>query len=313
MAFHKSMAPLMAEVAFWGLLSLVLILATSFVPLLGFIFTPFTPLPLILLFLRRGIRGWAMGLLLLFLILALSSSITSGVAYLLEFGAIALALGEGIRREWRGEKTILLGTLVAGVGSILALFFHILRSPMGLSAWIGEQIAIRLQEVREVFARAGVPPTSWDALQRFLMETYPALLVLGILFATVINYYSAGYIQGIGKSETAPRIPPFSSWSLPDYWVWGLILSLSLYLIPGPAKGVGLNLLLIFSGLYLLQGMAISSFLLRRWHLSSPLRIVIFFLLIAQPFLILLLVILGLLDVWLNLRKIGDPLRTAGG
>jgi uncharacterized protein YybS (DUF2232 family) len=303
----------MAEVVLWGLLSLLLFLATSFVPLFGFLFTPFTPLPLILLFLRRGIKGWAAGLLLLFLILVLSSSISSGIAFALEFGAIALALGEGIRREWKGEETILLGTVVAGSGSALVLYLHTLRSPMDLSAWIGEQIGNRLQEMGEIFARAGVPPASWDSLQRFLMETYPALLVMGILFATVINYYSAAYFRGFGNPEAVPRIRPFSSWSLPDYWVWGLILSLSLYLIPGPTKGVGLNFLLVFSGLYLLQGMAISSYLLRRWHLSTVLRIVIFFLLIAQPFLVLMLVGLGLLDVWLNLRKIGDPLRTTGG
>lgn len=302
-AFHRVVAPLIMEAAFLGFFSLIFFLAASLVPVVGFALSLFTPLPLIFLSLRRGLMGGAIGLLLLFLLFYLSSSLPRTISFLLEFGGMALVLGEGIRRGWRGERAILLAALCAGTGTFLLLIFHGLRSGVSLSDLIDKQITARLHEFRGAFERTGLSPVSWDSLEHFLVQSYPAFLFLGILFAAILNYYLARYIRGLGKPETKKGNIPFSSWSIPEYWVWGFIFALLLFLSVDPWKRVGLNLLLIFGVLYLLQGIAISSSLFERWGLPKLLKVLIYLFLFSQPFFLLLVAGAGLSDVWLNYRK----------
>jgi len=302
-AFHRAVAPLIMEAVVLGFFSLILFLATSLVPIVGFALSLFAPLPLTLLSVRRGLAGGVLGLLFLFLLLALSSSLLRAVSFLLEFGGVAVILGEGIRREWGGERAVLLGALGSGAGTSLLLLIHMLRFRVGLSDLIDKQITERLLELREIFAKAGAAPTSWDSLEHFLLQSYPALLFLSILFAAILNYYLARRIRGWRNPDAKQKDRPFSDWSIPEYWVWGFIFSLLLYLLPTPYKLVGLNLLLISSGLYLLQGMAISLTFLRRWHLPTLLKVSIFLFALSQPVFLLLFAGIGLFDVWGNFRR----------
>jgi uncharacterized protein YybS (DUF2232 family) len=205
------------------------------------------------------------------------------------------------------------GTLVAGSGIALLLISDIWRFQVGLFHLLDRQIASRLQEVREILAKTALSTASWDALEHFLVQSYPSLLFLSILFGAVVNYYLARYIRGLGNPEARKKDLPFSSWSLPEYWIWGLILSLLLYLLPEPYRRAGLNLLLVFLGLYLLQGAAVSSSLFRRWQLPTALKVFLYLLSFSQPFLLLLLALIGLSDVWLNFRKMADPISSDGG
>jgi len=297
---------LVMEAVFFSFFSLVLFLATSLIPIIGIALSIFTPLPLILLSLRRGPLGGAMGLLFLFLLLHFSSSFPRAISFLLEFGGVALVLGEGIRREWRSERAVLLATLCGGAGTFLLLISYMVRLRVGLSGLIGKQVLGRLQEIRGVFERMGPSPISWSSLQDFFLQSYPALLFLSILFGATLNYYLAQRIRGSGRSEAKRSSVPFSSWSIPDSWVWGFILALLFYLLPDPYKRVGLNLLLAFLGLYLLQGIAISSSLFRRWRLPVALRIPIYLLSFMQPFLLFFFAGIGIFDVWVNFRKVPD-------
>jgi uncharacterized protein YybS (DUF2232 family) len=149
-------------------------------------------------------------------------------------------------------------------------------------------------------------------LQDFFLRSYPALLFLGILFGATLNYYLAQRIRRFGRWEAKRPGVPFSSWSIPDSWVWGFILALLLYLLPDPYKRVGLNLLLASLGLYLLQGIAISSSLFRRWRLPVPLQIPIYLLSFMQPFLLLFFAGIGIFDVWVNFRKVPDVVGPDG-
>ncbi len=306
LAFHRVVAPLVMEAVFFGFFSLILFLATSLIPIIGIVFSIFTPLPLVLLSLRRGLLGGAMGLFFLFLLLRFSSSLPRAISFLLEFGGIALVLGEGIRREWRPERAVLLATLFGGTGTLLLLISYLVRFRVGLSGLIGKQVAARLHEIRGVFERMGPSPISWSSLQDFFLRSYPALLFLGILFGVTLNYYLAQRIRRFGRWEAKRPGVPFSSWSIPDSWVWGFILALLLYLLPDPYKRVGLNLLLASLGLYLLQGIAISSSLFRRWRLPVPLQVPIYLLSFMQPFLLLFFAGIGIFDVWVNFRKVPD-------
>ena len=144
LAFHRVVAPLVMEAVFFGFFSLILFLATSLIPIIGIVLSIFTPLPLVLLSLRRGLLGGAMGLFFLFLLLHFSSSLPRAISFLLEFGGIALVLGEGIRREWRPERAVLLATLFGGTGTLVLLISYLVRFRVGLSGLIGKQVAARL-------------------------------------------------------------------------------------------------------------------------------------------------------------------------
>jgi hypothetical protein len=293
----------MGEAIASGLLSLILYLAAAAVPFAGLMIPFVAPLSLILLSIRRGVGAGVMGLLVLFLLMGIWFPLPGTTSPMLEFGVMALALGEGIRRGWKSERTVFLATLAAGVGMSLLLLLETLRLGVSLLSFLDQQVGIRLQELREVVAKTHLPLVSWEALEGFLLRSYPALIFLSILLVALINYYLARYLRGLNNPEARREDLPFSSWSIPEQWIWGFILSLFLYLLPEPYKRTGLNLLLVFGGLYLSQGMAISSSLFQRWRVSSPFKVLLYLLFFSQPFLLLLLALMGLSDVWLNFRK----------
>lgn len=302
-AFHRVLAPLIMEVIFLGFFSLVLFLAAPFLPVLGLTLSLFTPLPLILLSIRRGFVGGVMGLLFLTLLLVLSSSPPRAISFLIEFGGMSLLLGECVRRGWRIERAILLTSLLSSAGIFVLFLSHVQRLGIRPADFLNQQIGSRLRELQEVMAKTGLSIDSWEPIGQFLVESFPAFFFLSILLATSLNYFLARFVRGLKDPEAKKKDLPFSSWSISERWVWGFILALALYLLPTPLRRFGLNLSLVFLGLYFIQGLAISCTLLRRWNLFAPLKILIGIILLFQPVFLLLLSAVGLFDVWVDFRR----------
>lgn len=146
----------------------------------------------------------------------------------------------------------------------------------------------------------------------FMMLPYliPGLLVMYVVLGSLINYC---WCQSIFKKRglILKGMPLFKTWDAPWYLVSGLIIGLIFVVIPhfNPVydiafDAVGINLLIIFGLLYTALGFSVLWSMFDKLHTSMLWRVLI--ILILSFFLILIIVIpiMGIIDVWANLRKL---------
>lgn len=97
----------------------------------------------------------------------------------------------------------------------------------------------------------------------------------------------------------------YKLWALPEKTVWILIVSALLVILPvEPSRTIGLNILMVTGLLYCFQGSAIMLFYFSKWNVPLFLRTLIYVLLFFQTFGIIILGIVGVADVWTNIRRL---------
>ncbi len=93
-------------------------------------------------------------------------------------------------------------------------------------------------------------------------------------------------------------------WRLPDAFVWVLITSGITALIPaGSLQIVGINCLILTVFIYSFQGLAVLVFLLKKWNVPRFVRTFIYVMIILQSFGTVLLIVVGVADVWFDIRR----------
>ena len=138
----------------------------------------------------------------------------------------------------------------------------------------------------------------------------PSLLLMYVFLGSLINYYWC--ISIFKKSGVILKgMPLFKTWDLPWYYVSGIIAGLILVVIPhfNPAydfvfDAAGINLLIIFGMFYTALGFSVLWGIFDKFRIAPLWRVLI--ILIISFFLILIIVIpiMGILDVWINFRKL---------
>ncbi len=107
-------------------------------------------------------------------------------------------------------------------------------------------------------------------------------------------------------------IPPFREWQLPWYMAWGFLIGLAATVGYGFFDGgqgrvalyVGLNLLVVFGSIYMVQGLAVAYWYFERFKLVGPIKAIFTALAIFAQLLFLVLTWVGLFDTWFNYRKL---------
>jgi uncharacterized protein YybS (DUF2232 family) len=113
------------------------------------------------------------------------------------------------------------------------------------------------------------------------------------------------------KPGSAPAItvPSLAHWHAPDVWVWGLIVTLGLILVPNETvKFTGWNLAILYSLIYLVQGISLVEHYLRKARVHSLVRGLIHAIILALPPTVACVMALGVVDIWADFRKLRGPL-----
>ena len=104
--------------------------------------------------------------------------------------------------------------------------------------------------------------------------------------------------------------PPLYHWVAPEWLIFLLVGAGFLLLVPITAvRFTGLNLLLILAVLYFAQGLAVVANWFHRLGLPRPLRIVGYPLMFLNP-VFFVIITLGLIDLWLDFRRLHRPKET---
>lgn len=97
----------------------------------------------------------------------------------------------------------------------------------------------------------------------------------------------------------------YSLWRLPDKLIWLLIASAVFAVIPSETtQALGINCLILTVLPYCFQGLAVTVCMLNRWNVPRYLRALIYIMVALQSFGTILLIVIGIADVWFDIRKI---------
>jgi len=297
--------------------TLGLFVAGLVIPLLGQILALFTPVPLILVYVRNGKLAGLTTLVASTVIMSVLGGWQAAAILALSFGLMAIGISEGMRRNLRPENTSLLGGLlpVAVLGSIVLLYL----------ARVGKNPIAEVEfYLREILANSAKTYTTMGLKEMADMVTsipdnfvyYLARLIPGITIATSVTQAACCY--GIARAiiirkpgpEPLPAQQPLAAWHAPDPWVWGLIAALALIVIPREtARFIGWNIAILYSVLYLVQGAAIVEYYLRKVGFKTVMRGMMLALILALPS-VVFVIALGIVDIWADFRKVRGPVPT---
>jgi uncharacterized protein YybS (DUF2232 family) len=284
----------------------------GFIHPLGQIFTLFTPVPLILVYVRSGrLAGLTTLVASSVMISVLGGGWQTAAILFLSFGLMAIGTSEGIRRNLKPEQISLLGGLlpIAVLGSIILLYL----------ARVGKNPIMEVEVyLREIIASSAKTYTTMGMKEMADMVTsipdnfiyYLARLIPSITIATSVTQAACCY--GIARAiilrrpgtETLPAQPSLAAWHAPDSWVWGLIAALALIVVPREtARFIGWNIAILYAVLYLVQGTAIVEHYLRKAGIRPFIRGLLLTLILALPS-VVFVIALGIVDIWADFRKV---------
>lgn len=142
------------------------------------------------------------------------------------------------------------------------------------------------------------------------MKIWTPKIMPGIL--TCITVVITWFTMAVGnkmlhKNTGTGPWPDYKFWTLPEKFVWFFIASAFFVMLQmEPASTIAINVLMVTTLMYCFQGMAIMLFYFSKWSVPLLLRTLIYVLLFFQTFGVILLGILGVADVWLDLRRLNS-------
>jgi uncharacterized protein YybS (DUF2232 family) len=101
--------------------------------------------------------------------------------------------------------------------------------------------------------------------------------------------------------------PEYKLWRLPDKLIWAEIFSAVLALVPlTPLANIGINLLILVSILFIFQGFSVVVFYFNKWNMPLFFRIPLYVLAVIQSTGTLIILIIGIADIWLDFRRLNQ-------
>ena len=306
----------LVESALLAALAAVLFLVSSALPLVGIAAALICPTPLVVLGLRHSLRHALLGTVVAGLLTVIFSGPLGGLFFTLGFGVLGVGLGVLARKYANAEEILLYGILIS-LGSKL-LLMGAATAITGINPFSvdPEQMRLTMQQAFDMVggwggqgSSAALEPlrTQMEASFQMIPLIFPALLVMAGAMDCWLSYAVSGIVLRRLGEQRLPPILPFDTWRFPRSLVWALLASILFPLLDhgGHGRGIlfraGVNLRMVVTMLFLLQGMAVLGNFLRRWNWGKA-RWVAFFLVMALPLLSQGATVLGIADMWFDFR-----------
>lgn len=238
-----------------------------------------------------------------------------GSGYFLFFAVMALVLGEAVRHHWglvKGGGSALVAGLAFAVVVGLILHFsgtvHFITGIKGYLEFVVSEIA-RLQQTSGVSgAQTAYLAEHGAEVASFVFNVIPSLIFVFALIAVVVNLlFSRRFIR-------LPHLFSGHTWDvaafrISDFYIWAVILAAAVFFAgryvvhTDYLEFIGINAIIAMAAVYFLQGLAVTAFFLRRVRfplikIAAYIFIILFFQTVG-----ILVVGLGLADVWVDFRR----------
>ncbi|MBW1670789.1 MAG: DUF2232 domain-containing protein [Deltaproteobacteria bacterium] len=229
--------------------------------------------------------------------------------WLIQTAGLAIVLVVARKKDWSGIKT-----LMAGFAYLCVTFMMVV-----LSAGSGHDLLDGYNKIIQAISEnldqslalykeksSGIYPLELENWFRQFKEVIIRFLpgLLGSIF--VITSLSNILVPKIYLAERLKNeafAPVFTQWKLPEPLIWVIITAGALaFWGKGIFNVCGENALLVLSSIYFLQGLAIVAFYFEKLKVPAFIRWIIYILLCIQWYGLILVVIIGVSDVWFALR-----------
>jgi uncharacterized protein YybS (DUF2232 family) len=293
-------------------LTVTLFAAAGYVPVLGVIVSLLSPTPLILVALRCGRRTGLLALGLSTLSLALLLGGFQSIVFFAEYGVMALTMAEAVRGRWSVERTLLVATAAPLVATALVMAGLFSSVDVNLSAMrqhfereLSQTLPQYLAEEGE--AVDGDLRTYIQEALTVVIRLLPALFIISTAAGALVNYSVVRLLWRRMEDQTLFPDLELSQWKAPEFCVWVLIASGLCSFMPLPSlRLVGLNVLLLVSLVYLVQGLCVMVFYLHKASIHPLFRGIAYLFLVIQPLLLLGVAAFGLFDLWFDFRRLSN-------
>jgi len=225
-------------------------------------------------------------------------------------GLAGILMARTARKDYSIEFVILLPSFFI-LGAI-ALYFICGGIQFTMSPWqlvekhITEAVELNIQ----LYSRLPLNPEEINAIKnskpaviQLFTRIFPALCIISVLFTIWINALMGNKLlhkQGI----VLPKLSVLSEWRTPNWLVWIFIAGGGLCFLPQTSISfLGINIFLVASFIYLLQGLAIVSFFFQSKGISIFFRWLFYFLIAIQQILMIAIATIGFFDIWIDFRK----------
>jgi len=219
-----------------------------------------------------------------------------GLITVIGFGLVGFIIGNVIKEGFPPLKTLIAAVLAVILSQTLVVYVSGVIMDLNYQLMVEEAIRSLGGEIDEQTLEQLVIPQL-----ELIKLMFPALLSISATITGIFNYYiSAWYLRRRGLNIELYK--PVRRWYMPR-WIVSILIVLSL-LMRSDTIFLNINIYMFF--LAFVQGFAVLMYYLSSRSSSFLLKAFVVFLIFIFPPVPILLILIGLLDMWFNFRKLGS-------
>lgn len=295
-------------------LSILLLIGSYFLPLIGFVFMLAVGVPLTILVVRRGLSPAVIASLAAALVISLLFGILSGVRFILMYVPMSLAVGYMLANRRGAGKTMLVSCVSGALSITLMLLLGAAISGLSIDNLIA-QFSQSIDEMVTLYKQMGVleqmgmtEDVLRQSAQSMLVFVPAMMVIMGGIMGAAHFILSRATMRKLKLK--IPRMPKFSQWYLPAASVWGLIAAWALWLLADFLKlswlnTFAVNILVIYGAMLFFTGLSVLAHFIRFGEMSTGMKVmVVVFILFFFTGVSLVALLAGLLDLIFDFRKL---------
>ena len=213
-------------------------------------------------------------------------------------------------------RAIFVTVLILNGLALLLLLGQALYQGITLQALLAQRGAEIMQTVHQVLGEGGsaaplIPGVPQAEAEALLQRLLPGLLVTNTGLVAWLNVVLLRQLAVVATGRKPE--PPLYYFALPEWLIFGALGAGFMMFMPvAQLRVISLNLLLVLGVLYFCQGAAVVSAWFNRLGLPRILRVIGYPMMFLNP-LFFLIITLGVLDLWLDFRRLHQQPGDAGG
>lgn len=282
-----------------------------YLPIIGFFFTLFIPLPILF---YRSKLGRKTGMLVPVATTVIIALVLGGmlldILFFLELLLLGFVLGELFEWHLPIEKTIVYAAGMVLCAGFVVLVLYGSVTDISIFSMVSTYISKNLELTLALYESLGAPEqtlyrlsSSIDKIHYALLRIIPSLAAASIVFVTWISIIAARPLLK-ARGLFYPDFGTLNLWKAPEALVWGVIgCGMMLFMPVTGLKLLALNGMILLMTVYFFQGIAIVSYFFEKKRFPLPVRIFLYSLMVLQQIFLLFVIALGFFDMWLNFRR----------
>lgn len=275
----------------------------------------FIPVPFIVLGVRNGLYSNILSILLTSIIVELILGDTIGASLVFVLAPLSIAINYCIKKRKDSKQTVLISVISFLVPFMILLILGIKIADIDLisemDAAFTEYMAMQIDGLKEMGLTNHKILKIMDQVESGYNEIImliPSLISVFSLFITYINYLLAGIVLRKMGYELIKR-PRLSKFKLPS----NVLLGVGIMLLAGfifiwldiqNSQALLLNITFLIGIMFMIQGLAVFDFFLKKIKMKLVFRIILIVLSIVFLPMGSLIIFLGILDSIFDMRKL---------